>query len=127
MKHKIIATDIEAFNTLFDDLIRRLELVSEKIVKAKFSVKHDLVPKYLATVWTKHESKEAVKKEIEAKQKEGNKQAADAMEREKKYEYAEKFKEGIVSCLHREKPMDRRDMYRGSVNVRREVGEWEVV
>lgn len=54
-------------------------------------------------------------------------QAADAMERKKKYEYAEKFKEGIVSYLHREKPMDRLDMYRGSVNVRREVGEWEEV
>ena len=50
-------------------------------------------------------------------------QAADMMERERKYEYAEKFKEGIVSCLHREKPMDCCDMYSGSVNVRRSVGE----
>lgn len=54
-------------------------------------------------------------------------QAADMMECERKYEYAEKFKEGIVSYLHREKPMDCCDMYSGSVKVRRSVGEWEEV
>ena len=58
-------------------------------------------------------------------------QAADDMEREekreRKYEYAEKFKEGMVACLHRERPVDHCEMYPGSIAVRREVGEWEEV
>lgn len=44
MKHKIIATNISAFNALLDELIRRLEQVGEKIVKAKFLFNHDPYP-----------------------------------------------------------------------------------
>lgn len=58
-------------------------------------------------------------------------QAADDMEREekreKKYEYAEKFKEGMVAYLHRDRPIDHGEMWPGSIAVRREVGEWEEV
>lgn len=58
-------------------------------------------------------------------------QAADDLEREEKrernYEYAEKFKEGMVACLHRERPVDHCEMWPGSIAVRREVGEWEEV
>lgn len=58
-------------------------------------------------------------------------QAADDLEREekreRKYEYAEKFKEGMVACLHRERPVDHCEMWPGSTAVRREVGDWEEV
>ena len=57
MKHKIMAIDPAAFNALFDNLIRRLEQVGEKIVKVKFN--NDVSEGYRATVWTEHESKEA--------------------------------------------------------------------
>lgn len=58
-------------------------------------------------------------------------QAADDLEREekreRKYEYAEKYKEGMVACLHRERPVDHCEMWPGSIAVRREVGDWEEV
>lgn len=58
MKHKIIASNLSAFDTLFDNLIRRLEQVGEKVVKAKFSFSNDSL-EYCATIWTERESKEA--------------------------------------------------------------------
>ena len=58
-------------------------------------------------------------------------QAADVMEREekreRKYEFAEKFKEGMVSYLHIDRPIDHGEICQGSIVVRREVGEWEEV
>lgn len=56
MKHKVIASNLAAFNTLFDDLIRRLEQVGEKIVKTRFTWDNDLHKGYCAKVWTKRES-----------------------------------------------------------------------
>ena len=53
-------------------------------------------------------------------------QAADAMDREykreKKYEYAIKFDDGAIDCVHSEYPMH--SCYK---LVRREVGEWKEV
>ena len=53
-------------------------------------------------------------------------QAADMIEREarreKKYEYAIKFDDGDIGCIHSEYPMH--SCYK---LVRREVGEWEEV
>ena len=55
-------------------------------------------------------------------------QAADALEREekreKKYEYAEKYSEGYVSCIHEQSMLIHCNF---GVAVRREVGEWEEV
>lgn len=59
MKHKVIASTLMAFNTIFDELIRRLEQVGEKIVKSRITLHHDTLDGYQAIVWTKHESKKA--------------------------------------------------------------------
>lgn len=58
MKHKIIASNLSAFNILFDALVSRIEQVGDKIVKTRFKFDNDIHSGYSATVWTKHESKE---------------------------------------------------------------------
>lgn len=58
-------------------------------------------------------------------------QAADLMEREemreKKYEYGEKYYSGIISPWHEEEQIPVESVLKGSVVVRRPVGEWEEV
>ena len=53
-------------------------------------------------------------------------QAADAMEREKKYEYTHKYGDDVIAVNHTD---DIRKCFvpMGAVMVRREVGEWEEV
>lgn len=46
-------------------------------------------------------------------------QAADSMDREKKYEYARVLSDGSISCTHFD------EYAKGYYKFRREVGEWE--
>ena len=58
-------------------------------------------------------------------------QAAEDMEREekreKRYEYAERYDDGVVSSSHNSEMIDRTLIFDDSDVVRREVGEWEEV
>lgn len=56
MKHKIVASNLSAFNVMFDDFLKRCEEVGEKIAKAQFNWDNDLHKGYRAKVWTKRES-----------------------------------------------------------------------
>lgn len=57
MKHKITASNLSAFNILFDALVGRIEQVDDIIVKTRFNFNNDIHSGYRATVWTKHEIK----------------------------------------------------------------------
>lgn len=56
MKHKIVASNLSAFNVMFDDFLKQCERTGEKIVRAQFNWDDDWCVGYRAKVWTKRES-----------------------------------------------------------------------
>jgi len=54
MKHKIIASNLAAFDVVFDSFLERCKQTNEHIVRAKYQFNEDHGPEgYRATVWTK--------------------------------------------------------------------------